>query len=127
MPPFSVDEAIAVIESETGRPLEQCFASFDRNPLAAASIAQAHRATLPDGAEVVVKVRRPGIEATIETDIEILLGIAHLVEERLHPGLVDPVRLIREFARGIRRELDFTIEARNIRRFAGKTSQVTTG
>ena len=82
-----------------GGPSRQCFASFDRNPLAAASIAQAHRATLPDGAEVVVKVRRPGIEATIETDIEILLGIAHLVEERLHPGLVDPVRLIREFAR----------------------------
>lgn len=117
VPPISIDEVISVIESETGRTLDECFASFERVPLAAASIAQAHRAVLPDGAEVVVKVRRPGIEVSIETDIEILFGIAHLVEERLRPELLDPVSLIREFARGIRRELDFTIEGRNVMRF----------
>lgn len=118
VPPFPVDEVIALIEKETGRPLRELFASFDRRPLAAASIAQVHRAVLPDGAEVVVKVRRPGIESVIETDIEILFGLAHLVKERLRPDLFDPVEIVKEFARGIRRELDFTIEASHIRRFA---------
>lgn len=118
VPPFPIDEVISVIEEETGRPLSESFAQFERKPLAAASIAQAHRAVLHDGSQVVVKVRRPGIETSIDTDIEILFGIAHLVEDRLSPELFDPISLIREFARGIRRELDFTIEARNIKRFA---------
>lgn len=118
VPPFPIDDVIAVIETETGRPLEHSFAAFDRTPLAAASVAQVHRAVLHDGAQVVVKVRRPGIESSIETDIEILFSIAHLVKERMSPELFDPVSLIRQFARGIRRELDFTIEARNIKRFA---------
>lgn len=117
VPPFPVDQVIALIESETGEPLEASFASFDHEPLAAASIAQVHRAVLHDGSEVVVKVRRPGIDETIATDIEILTGLAHLVQERLRPELVDPVELVREFARGIRRELDFTIEGRYIMRF----------
>lgn len=117
VPPFPVDEVIALIESETGRPLEASFASFEREPLAAASIAQVHRAVLPDGTQVVVKVRRPGVEESIATDIEILTGLAHLVHDRLRLDLVDPVQLVREFARGIRRELDFTIEGRYIRRF----------
>src|SRR5690606_14728849 len=91
VPPFPVDEVIALIESETGRPLEASFASFEREPLAAASIAQVHRAVLPDGTQVVVKVRRPGVEESIATDIEILTGLAHLVHDRLRLDLVDPV------------------------------------
>ena len=106
-----------------GAALKRVLCSFDRKPLAAASIAQAHRAVLHDGTQVVVKVRRPGIETSIETDIEILFGIAHLVEERLQPRAFRPDQAIREFARGIRRELNFTIEARHVSALR-KTSKI---
>ena len=83
VPPFSFAASKKIVEAELGAPLSELFASFDEAPVAAASIAQVHNAVLADGSEVVVKVRRPGIEKTIETDISILSGIAHLLEKHV--------------------------------------------
>ena len=75
-PADSFDDIRATIESQQGKTLEELFASFEEEPLASASIGQIHRATLHDGSEVVVKVRHKGIERTIETDLDILAGLA---------------------------------------------------
>lgn len=117
VPPFPPAEAKRLIEEELGRPLEELFAYFDETPLAAASIAQAHRARLHSGEEIVLKVRRPGIEDVIGTDIHMLLGLAHLLKEHLRPELFDPVEIVQEFARVIRRELDLRREGRHVERF----------
>lgn len=117
VPPFPVAKGIQLIEEETGKPLSSTFAMFEEEPLAAASIAQVHRARLPTGERVVVKLRRPGIERQIETDIEILYGLARLARDRVKLELLDPVPIVDEFARVIRRELDFKVEGRNVQRF----------
>jgi ubiquinone biosynthesis protein len=112
--PFPSDEAKKMIEEDLHATIGTLFRSFDDVPLAAASIAQVHRATLHNGSEVIVKVQRPHIARTIERDISIMRWLAHLIETRIPelrpynvPGIVD------EFARTIRRELDFYIEASN--------------
>jgi ubiquinone biosynthesis protein len=115
--PFDAAVAKAIIEEELGRPVEECFREFSDTPRASGSIAQVHDAVLPDGASVVVKVRRPLIEKVIEDDLEILRLLAegaNRIEE------LAPLRLpliASEFARGIRRELDFVGEASTISRF----------
>src|SRR5690348_12670085 len=80
VPPFDGAVARRLVEASYGRPLAQMFASFDETPLAAASIAQVHPARLPNGAEVVVKVLRPGMRAVIERDLEVLEALADLAE-----------------------------------------------
>ena len=77
--PFPAKQAIQRIESALGKPLSECFAEFDANPLAAASVAQVHGARLPDGSDVVVKVLRPGIEKTIDQDLRLLRHVAQLL------------------------------------------------
>ena len=108
-----------LIEQELGAPPGEVFASFESVPLACASIGQAHLATLHDGSQVVVKVRRPDINAIIETDLGILQSLANRASRRWRaaanynlPGLVS------EFAVSIRRELDYLTEGRNAERFA---------
>jgi ubiquinone biosynthesis protein len=98
----------------------EVFAWFDEEPLAAASIAQVHRARLHDGQEVVVKIRRPGVGETIGADVRLLERIAASAV-RHWPELEPyrPVELVREFARSLARELDFTQECRNAERIAG--------
>jgi ubiquinone biosynthesis protein len=95
------------------------FAWFDTTPLAAASIAQVHRARLHDGTEVIVKIRRPGIADTIEADLRLLLRLAALAEAEL-PTLKPyrPQQLVREFARSLKRELDLAGECRHAERIA---------
>lgn len=95
------------------------FAAFDRTPLAAASIAQVHRARLHDGTPVVVKIRRPGIEAVIRADLRILDHAARLLDSEM-PDLrrYDPVHIVSQFRRSLNRELDLAKEARNIDQFA---------
>jgi ubiquinone biosynthesis protein len=116
LPPGTVE---AAIEEELGQPLTQLFAWFDHEPMASASIAQVHRATLPGGEAVVVKVRRPGIGQLIASDIDILLQLARLVERYVPAAeIVDPVALVEEFARSIRAEQDLVREARNVERCA---------
>jgi ubiquinone biosynthesis protein len=117
--PLEAGIAEATIEAEFGEPITALFASFDAVPFAAASMAQAHRAVLPTGERVVVKVRRPGIAATIAGDIEVLRQLARLVERALPAAqVIDPTGLVEEFARTIRLEQDLVREARNLERLA---------
>jgi len=116
--PLPFSEVRKVVEAEFGRPVEDVFSSIDEAPAAAASIAQVHRAVTRDGSEVVVKVQRPGIEEVINTDIAILkymarLALKYIPESRLY----DPVGMVEEFSRVIRREMDFSLEASYMEKF----------
>lgn len=117
--PASVDEIVAQIEEDFGQPLEKTFARFDRDPLGAASLAQVHGATLPDGREVVVKSLRPGIEVLVETDLKaISLAIRGLRLWGFVRRRVDLDRLADEFVLVTRRELDTAAEGGHAERFA---------
>lgn len=110
--PVPEAEVRTVLEQQYGRPVEEVFARFDWSPLAAASIGQTHTAALIDGEEVVVKVQRPGIEATIERDLAALDQLARLAERRTAAGRDLRVsQLAAEFGRSLRSELDFRDEA----------------
>jgi ubiquinone biosynthesis protein len=118
-PPIPPAAVRTLIEQELGVSPEDAFDSFDTVPLASASIGQAHAATLEDGTAVVVKVRRPDINAVIETDLAILQSLANRASRHWEaaasynlPGLVS------EFALSLRRELDYVAEGRNAERFA---------
>jgi ubiquinone biosynthesis protein len=117
--PAPVEGIKQIIVDELGAPLSSLFASFDPKPLASASIGQAHAATLPDGTEVVVKVRRPGVVEQIYEDLDILGNLAAAANRRSEwAQYVDFVALVREFAATLRAELDYVREAENIERFA---------
>lgn len=119
VPPFPFAQVREIVESELRRPIADAFSRFDETALAAASIGQVHRAALPDGEEVVVKVQRPGIRRVIEVDLEILLHLAGLLERHVEGfGLHKPTRIVEEFGRLIERELDYTIESSHLNRFA---------
>jgi ubiquinone biosynthesis protein len=107
------------LREDLGGEPEAVFAHFDPEPLAGASIAQVHRATLKDGTEVVVKVRRPGIQDVVEADLRLLERLAVMAEDEL-PQLrpYRPRQLVREFARSLRRELDLAAECRSAERVA---------
>ncbi|MDD1679921.1 MAG: AarF/UbiB family protein [Methanomicrobiales archaeon] len=98
---------------------EECFQNIDEKPLAAASLAQVHRARLKDGTEVVLKIKRPEIDALIETDIVILRSLAERIEKTFPESKVyNPIGLVQDFAEQIRKELDFTKDGKNGERFA---------
>lgn len=119
VPPFPGEDARREIEQQLGKPVEELFARFDPTPLAAASIAQVHRATLHDGSEVVVKVRRPNLETQIARDLDVLTSLAGLLEDNVPESRqFSPRAIADEFRRSIWREIDLTKEARNIERFA---------
>ncbi|MCD6555544.1 MAG: AarF/ABC1/UbiB kinase family protein [Anaerolineae bacterium] len=106
------------IEEELGAPLDEVFASLETEPVAAASLAQVHHATLPGGEDVVVKVQRPNIEGIIETDLEILFDLARLLQERTPLGeLYDLPEITEDFAVTLRAEMDYRREGRNADRF----------
>lgn len=113
-PGISYEAACRVIEEEFGVRVDQIYSFFDRTPLAAASLGQTHAAILKDGTEVVVKVQRPGVREVIETDLEILIGVAGFVERHFEQSRsYSPVELADEFAITLRNELDYTREGRN--------------
>lgn len=118
IPPDSAAIARMTIEKELGRPIEELFAHFEDEPLAAASIAQVHAALLPSGRSVVVKVRRAGVAEQAGTDVEIVQALAELLEKH-SPALraYQPVALVRQFRRILLREMDFTYERRNLEEF----------
>jgi ubiquinone biosynthesis protein len=110
--PVAFDEIREVVESELGARLSNVFASFDEEPIASASLGQVHHAVLRDGREVAVKVQRPGIRETIDRDLEVLEGVAGMLDdhteagERYHFG-----DIVVEFERSLVRELDYRREA----------------
>jgi ubiquinone biosynthesis protein len=117
--PVPIDAILAQLREDLGGDPHALFARFDEQPLAAASIAQVHRAALHDGTEVVVKVRRPGIEEVVDKDLRLLARLAELAEQEL-PEMrrYRPKSLVRQFARSMRQELDLRTEARNAERIA---------
>lgn len=113
--PFADIERL--LESSLGEDLETVFERFGKEPIAAASVAQVHRAVLKDGRDVAVKVLRPGIREVVENDVDILYFLAGLAERLPELRVVQPRGVIREFERAMTRELDLTHELANIRRF----------
>lgn len=114
VPPFDSAAAKQIIEQALGKPVGELFAQFDDAPLAAATIAQVHTATLQDGGEVIVKVVRPGIRTLIERDIEVLHALARLAVKYWSVGQkLKPVEVVREYEKTILDELDLMREAAN--------------
>ena len=124
VPPVPMDALRAQLREDLGGEPEAVFAHFDTTPMAAASIAQVHRARLIDGTEVVVKIRRPGITDTIDTDLRLLARLATAVQAEL-PALrpYRPEQLVRELARSLRQELDLAGECRNAERIAANMAK----
>lgn len=113
------EELRAQLSQDLGAPPEEVFPDLEIEPLAAGSIGQVHRATLPDGREVVLKIRRPGIEKKIQGDLRLLERLADILEkEVVELRRFRPRMVVRQFARSLKAELDFSIEARNTRRIA---------
>ncbi|MBI1861987.1 MAG: AarF/ABC1/UbiB kinase family protein [Deltaproteobacteria bacterium] len=124
--PVAFPEIRAIVEGELRDTIGNLFATFNDTPLAAASIAQVHRATLKTGEQVAVKVQRPGIERSIQNDISILRGLAVLLERYVpETRIFNPTGLVEEFFRTIIFELDFFIEANNIRRIRHNLAEKT--
>lgn len=119
VPPFTGAEAGRIIEDELGRPLGQLFLRFDDIPLAAASIGQVHKAWLPNGDAVAVKVQRPGITSIIERDLEILQGLIEAATRRWSwVSEYQIPEMVQEFAKSMIAELDYQHEGRNTDKMA---------
>ena len=118
-PPVAFEAMKRALVAELGQPVENVFASLDRQPLAAASIGQAHAATLPDGTEVVVKIRRPGVLEQVEEDLEILQRLAAAATRHWEfASRYDVIGLAQEFSETLRAELDYVREGESAERFA---------
>jgi ubiquinone biosynthesis protein len=112
--PFPFEQVEQVVETELGLSLERAFVDFDREPIAAASIGQVHRATLPNGKSVAVKVQRPGAPRQIEADLALLYQAARIAKERIRAlDFIDARELVDEFGRSSRSELASRSEGRN--------------
>jgi ubiquinone biosynthesis protein len=117
--PVPFDDLLPHIELALGRSPFEVFSNLEREPYAAASIAQVHRATLASGAPVILKIRRPGIAAKIEADVRILERVAYLVENELPEARrYRPTQIVDQLRTSLGRELDLAVEARNTERFA---------
>ena len=117
--PFPAEQARELIASELGAPPETLFESFDPRPLAAASLAQVHRATLVGGRPVIVKIQRPKIESQVQSDLVILENAARLAERRSAAARESGAHeIIEEFGGALKLELDYRLEAYNARRLA---------
>jgi ubiquinone biosynthesis protein len=122
--PFPFDQVREAVEGELGQPIERLFVEFAETPIAAASIGQVHEAVLPNGHRVAVKVQRPTAPRQIEADLGLLYQAARIAKDRVRAlDFVDAEQLVDEFARSLREELDYRVEAKNAqefhRRFAG--------
>ncbi|MDB4955173.1 MAG: 2-octaprenylphenol hydroxylase [Myxococcales bacterium] len=117
LPPFSFRRAKATLETDFGKPLAELFSEFDEQPVAAASVAQVHRARLRDGREVAVKILRPGVRRQVERDAVILIGFARVMALRPSWRRSDPVGHTRHFVDAIHDQTDLKIEADNYIRF----------
>ena len=117
--PVPFDDLLPQVEQALGRSPFEVFANLEREPYAAGSIAQVHRAKLASGTPVILKIRRPGIEAKIDADLRILDHLAHLVEHEIpEVRRYRPVQVVGQLRGSLERELDLAVEARNTERFA---------
>jgi ubiquinone biosynthesis protein len=116
VPPFPTALARRTVEEDLGRPLSSIFSSFDTEPLAAASIAQVHGATLLDGRAVVVKVQRPRLAEQVRDELRALLIVCELLERIPQTSVGSPRALAEDFARTLHEEMDFRLEAENMDR-----------
>jgi ubiquinone biosynthesis protein len=117
--PIPLEQVRGQLEAAFGQPADELFSSIEPAPLAAASIAQVHRARTRGGEEVVVKVQRPGITSQVNADLAVLHALARLLEATVEEmGIYSPVGIVEEFDRAIHEELDFVHEAANVRAFA---------
>ncbi len=118
VPPFPSEEATRIFADAVGTTVEEAFAEFNTPPLAAGSLGQVHRAKHHDGTSLAVKIRRPKVVYEVERDISLLSELAALLERRVPEAEVfDPVGLVNQFARAIRRELNFVREGRTLDEF----------
>ncbi len=125
VPPVPFSEIKEVIEEELKRPLSEIFKEFEPDPIAAASVAQVHRARLATGEELAVKVIRPGIDRKISQDIRLMYYLAEKIEHNFEIGqILGGTNLVKEFERTIFKELDMFIEAGNIEKFAANFKDV---
>jgi ubiquinone biosynthesis protein len=119
VPPFSYPTARRIVQDELHTPIDRLYASFEEEPFAAASTAQVHRATLPDGTEVVVKIQRPDIDVTVKADLNVIRDLSKTIQEQQEWARnIDFKGLISEFAKNVMLELDYTNEASNARTLA---------
>nr|BFF26389.1 AarF/UbiB family protein [Glycomyces mayteni] len=117
--PVPGTSAVRLVEAAAGAPVGEVFAAFDAEPVAAASIAQVHTAVLHGGEAVVVKVRRPGADVTVERDLDIIRRLARSLDRHTSWGRsMDVLGLADGFAEALREEVDFTVEARNLAQVA---------
>jgi len=124
LPAFGFRRVRRIVEPDLGRPIAELYAEFDRRPVAAASVAQVHRALLADGTEVAVKVLRPSIRRQVERDAAILLFGAQVLALSPRLRLNDPVGHLRHFVDAIISQTDLIIEAANYERFAANFADV---
>ena len=118
-PPVSGEQIRAIFAEEFNRSVDDVFATFEMQPVAAASIGQAHAATLIDGTEVIVKLRRPHVSEDVEEDLHILLDLAYRVARRWEMArYYDVVAIVEEFAQTLRAEMDYLHEGHNLERIA---------
>ncbi len=124
VPPFPYESVRKIMVDELGGPPEELFATFEEEPLAAASTAQVHRATLHDGSKVVVKVQRPNIDVTVKADLNVLRDLSTQIQRKQEwAQAIDLRGLVAEFADGIMTELDYRNEASNARLLARNMEQ----
>jgi ubiquinone biosynthesis protein len=119
VPPIPFSQVLAVLEAELRQPPSNFFSTIEEEPIGSASMAQVHRAVLKDGTKCVIKVQRPGIEAIVRVDLEIMAHLASLLEKHVEGWRVyGPTAIVAEFAKRMEQELDFAAEAAHIGRFA---------
>lgn len=125
--PFSFLKTKERFKKEFGSPISEMFAEFDEQPVAAASLSQVYKARLFSGEIVAVKVQRPNIKKIIEEDIAILLDLAKFAEKRFINGRIyQPVEIVKEFAKTVKKELDFINEGHNIDKFRANFKEIET-
>ncbi len=119
VPPFNSATAIEILERELGGPVNTLYAEFDPQPLAAGSLGQVHRAKHFDGTQLAVKIRRPHVVRDVERDLDLMLELASMIERHIPEAeIFDPVGLVQQFSRSIRREMNFLREARTVEEFS---------
>lgn len=126
VPAFEWDEARVILEEAYGRPVGDVFLWFDKTPLAAASLGQVHRAALPDGTEVVVKLQRPGLKALFDFDLEALRNVAEYLQKSKKYGgeTRDWVGIYEECRTTLYEEIDYELEAASSERFRANFADI---